>query len=787
MGRRGWKRACVGVMGVLLATLLWQAALASAAASPTDEEQLWRSIADGLSQNVVLKRQELERMRRDLPGVKTTLGTDLAHISSRLDQLLLLRGVAGDSPWASRTLLMQLTELDNAVAAANGPLEDMRDVIARTKQEYATLRQIREQNASREYADLINEELSGPGKEFKELKHDADEVKDEIDGALAQAQALSADIAVAREAETQRFIQIFGRTYLASAGSLLHPANLFGLVDDLTEWADSAPRFWGPILRFTPWGMFFLLGVVYSALAYGAVRLLARRRPESWPDQRLGLACLAVGLGLFAARHSLFFAGNQFTSLVWVLVVSYGLFRLSGTGRTLPVLYGCFLTGVFQDVLNLPASAACALWPVAAGLGVWRLTRGLGWRCPTVWLLLLTGFAALIGFGPQGIVLVQAVFMLYLAVYVSGAIQRWLAALAADRPRSIAHLAQPLAATLMAALFIAWVLVFMGGPGLMEHVFAMTFSVGKASVSLDAVSGLIISFFLLRLVQGWFQEALAFVNFRGKPMDAGLAHTVGAAFSYITWTLFILFSLHLFAVPLGALTWIASGLSVGIGFGLKDIVNNFISGLIIMFGGTVKKGDIIQQGKNLGEVVDLSVRNTIVRTLDNTTVIIPNSSFLRGEIVNLSYQGTTLRLTIPVTVAPGTKIKKVRKLLLGIAKEHKEVLKNPPPDVLLRTFGRLGLEFDLQVWIDNFIKKFDVQSELAATIDQVFQDNKILVPFQGVKVKYKPKGTEAMQLEAQREELRQKRGKVFGKVRLLRRVHLRRRWPAPTPMVGGEE
>ncbi len=783
MGRRGWKRAGVGFMGVLLATLLWQAALAS----PTDEEQLWHSIADGLSQNVVLKRQELDRMHRDLPGIKNDLGAELSKVSSRLDQLLLLRGVAGETPWASRTLLMELAELDRAVADARGPLDDIRDTLARTKQEYATLRQIRTQNASREYADLINEELAGPGREFKELKHAVDAVKQDVDAALSQADALTADIATARNDETNRFIAVFGQTYLHSAGSLLHLANVLGFFDDVVEWADASPRFWMPILRFTPWGMFCLLSAVYAALAFWGVRFLALRRPETWPSRRAGLTCLAVGLGLFLARHSLLYIGNQFTSLVWVVLLAYGLYRLSGGGDVLAVLYGCFLAGVVLDVFNMPASAACAVWPAVAGVGAWRLARSQGWRCPMVWLLLASGAAALVGFGPQASMLVQAVFMLYLAVYVSGAIQRWLGALAAGRTRSIAHLAQPLAVTLLAALFIAWVLIFMGGPGLMEYVFAMTFSVGKATVSLDAVSGLVISFFLLRLVQAWFQESLAFINFRGKPMDPGLAHTVGAAFSYITWTLFILFSLHLFAVPLGALTWIASGLSVGIGFGLKDIVNNFISGLIIMFGGTVKKGDIIQQGKNLGEVVDLSVRNTIVRTLDNTTVIIPNSSFLRGEIVNLSYQGTTLRLTIPVTVAPGTKIKKVRKLLLGIAKEHKEVLKNPPPDVLLRTFGRLGLEFDLQVWIDNFIKKFDVQSELAATIDQVFQDNKILVPFQGVKVKYKPKGTEAMQLEAQREELRQKRAKVFGKVRLLRRVHLRRRWPAPTPVTGGEE
>jgi small-conductance mechanosensitive channel len=96
----------------------------------------------------------------------------------------------------------------------------------------------------------------------------------------------------------------------------------------------------------------------------------------------------------------------------------------------------------------------------------------------------------------------------------------------------------------------------------------------------------------------------------------------------------------------------------------------------------------------------------------------------------------------------------------------------------MNAFGRMGLEFDHYVWIDNFLKKFQVQSELAATIDQQFQENKILVAFQSVKMKYKPKGTEAMQLEAMREELRQKRALVLGKTRRLRRTHVRRRWPA---------
>nr|WP_279343534.1 mechanosensitive ion channel domain-containing protein [Fundidesulfovibrio terrae] len=259
-----------------------------------------------------------------------------------------------------------------------------------------------------------------------------------------------------------------------------------------------------------------------------------------------------------------------------------------------------------------------------------------------------------------------------------------------------------------------------------------------------------------------------------------MAHTVNATVSYFAWTLFILLSIHLLGVPLSSLTWIASGLSVGVGFGLKDIVNNFISGLIILFGGAIKKGDVIQQGKNLGEVIDVSVRNTTIRTPDNTMVIIPNSTFLRGEIINLSYQDTKTRLTIPVTVVPGTKVKKVIKILLAAARKNENVLKDPPPEASLVRFGRMGLEFELYVWIENFLKKFETEADLVTKIDRQFQDEKVMLSFQGVKIKYKPKGNEEQQLESQREAIRAKRKKVLSRVRPLRSVYTRLRWNVAT-------
>lgn len=751
-----------------------------------NERTLWTSIADGLRQNVATKRQELSRMKRALPDEKEALAEALSRISSRLDQVLLLRGVAGDTPWAARTLLLQLQELSLAVTFARGPLEDMQSTLSRTKQEYATLRGIREQNASREYADLVNEELTGPGRDFKELKREVDAVKVEVDTALAQATALSVDIEAVHHDEIARFVAVFTATYFQSSGSLLRLSGLRGAMEDLEEWLESAPRFWEPVIAWTPWERYLPLAAVNFGIFLGAVFFLMRKNPERRRATLPGLAWLAGGLALVLSRYAVLFVANQFTSLLWVLAASYGLSLLVRRNSAHTVLFSCFLVGVVLDVVNLPASLVSAICPVLFGIASWRLYAAGSRRSPDLIMLLGGIGASLFGYGPQALATVQAVFMLHLVLALSGAVQRVFASPGRGE-RSLAALVSPLTLTILAALYLAWVLVFMGGPGLVEYVFNLTMNIGRATVSLEAIASLFIVFFLLRLVQAWFRELLLLVQFRGRPMDTGLAHTIGSVFGYLTWICFVVFALHLFAVPLEALTWIASGLSVGIGFGLKDIVNNFISGLIIMFGGVVKKGDIIQQGKNFGEVVDLSVRNTIMRTLDNTTVIIPNSSFLRGEIVNLSYQDASMRLTIPVTVAPGTKIKKVRKILLAIAKAHADIMKNPEPQVLLRSLGRSGLEFDLHVWIDNFLNKFQIQSELATAIDQQFQDNKILVVFQGVKVKYKPKGTEEMQLEDMREALRQKRAEVHGKMRRLRRVHVRRRWPAPPPTEAVED
>jgi small-conductance mechanosensitive channel len=812
-------------------------------ADPAAEADTWKTILAGIEKDLDLRISQTEALRLVLPGMKEDLGDALAKADNRLDQLLLLRGVAGETPWAYRSILIQLRELQKYVLLKRDPLDDRQARLAQAKKDFSSIRAIRKKGLTLEYAEGTSDTLDAPMSRFRTFKKDLDSVKAEVDAALTQADQLQADIAEAHGIIQEGFIQALTRYYFEPSDNLLTLEGWQSLADDMREWAQGFPRFIGPLVTWVRWGSFFLYASGFFVLLVLAAAVFDARRartagpatprepapdaePATAPEAAViaspepaveeaaavrpgrtvfsrdpGWLVLFAGLALYAANQLTLFTANQFVALGWVVLASLGIMLLLAKGQAIPdgaarvelvrrpifVFFLLFALGAFMQAMNIPGAAVGLVWAAACAAASVRLYR-LGGRPGAAssrlrdfsvqagfFLALLFPFC-LAGFGPQSLIVVQAAFMLLLTLNLSALVARGVSALAARRGAKGPGVALPFAQTVIYALYITWILHYMGGPGFADHVMNLKLTMGVVTVTPHAVVALVVSFFLARIVLSWIAGALDASGLRGKKLDQGLRHAMKNIASYLVWLGFVLLVLNLFGVPLHALAWIASGLSVGIGFGLKDIVNNFVSGLIIMFGGSIKKGDIIQQGKNLGEVESVSIRNTIIRTLDNTMVIIPNSSFLRGEIVNLSYQDATMRLTIPVAVAPGAKIKKVRKLMLEAAKENETVLKKPKPEVVIRQIGRFGMEFDLYVWIDDFMKKFQTGSDIMADIDRRFQENKIMMAFQGVKVKYKPRGTEEMQLEEARAALREKRGETFKLVRQTRRVHSRRRW-----------
>ena len=182
-------------------------------------------------------------------------------------------------------------------------------------------------------------------------------------------------------------------------------------------------------------------------------------------------------------------------------------------------------------------------------------------------------------------------------------------------------------------------------------------------------------------------------------------------------------------MDLSGLTVVAGLLSVGIGFGLQNTASNFISGLILLFERPIKVGDWITVGEVSGDVREINLRSTTVITPDNISIIVPNSEFVSGRVVNWSHGERKIRVHIPVGVAYGSDVELVTRVLLEEAERHSGVMRTPAPKVWFTGFGDSSLNFELLAWIPEPTARPQVISDLNYAIDSAFRRNNVEIPF----------------------------------------------------------
>lgn len=264
-------------------------------------------------------------------------------------------------------------------------------------------------------------------------------------------------------------------------------------------------------------------------------------------------------------------------------------------------------------------------------------------------------------------------------------------------------------------------------------MFGSIFSIGKVDVSffLILLAVLIISF-ANRTSKVMTQFLLPNVYDRYQ-LDRGLRFTFNRIFHYVIMVFAILISFTTVGIDMSALTVFAGVLGVGIGFGMQNIASNFISGLIILFERPIKVGDRVIINDVIGDIEKINMRATIIKTLDNERIIMPNSYFLEEEVVNRSYGDPRLRLVIPIGVAYGSDVEQVRDVLHQAAHEEYEasdvVLNNPPSYVNFTGFGDSSLDFELFVWISNPEFVIQIKSNLNFRIYHLLNENNIEIPF----------------------------------------------------------
>jgi small-conductance mechanosensitive channel len=244
-------------------------------------------------------------------------------------------------------------------------------------------------------------------------------------------------------------------------------------------------------------------------------------------------------------------------------------------------------------------------------------------------------------------------------------------------------------------------------------------------IILTAIIFLYASLFASWLIQRILDEEV----YPRKRVEAGVGISINRLIHYAFVIIGSIIALSTIGIGLQSLAVLMGAFGIGIGFGLQNIVNNFASGLILLFERSIKVGDVVQISGEWGTIKNLGLRATVVETFNRSELIVPNSDLVSSTVTNWTLTNQLIRIIVNVGVAYGSDTEKVIKILDQVADEHSLVLRFPKPMVLFTGFGNSSLDFELRVFVDGMDHFLKVKSDLHVEIDHLFRENNIEIPF----------------------------------------------------------
>lgn len=263
-----------------------------------------------------------------------------------------------------------------------------------------------------------------------------------------------------------------------------------------------------------------------------------------------------------------------------------------------------------------------------------------------------------------------------------------------------------------------------------EFLSTVLFRVGETAVTVSSLL-LSLAIFVGSFLLSRFARNLVANRLLGRTrLAVGSRYAIGRVLGYVILTLGVLVALQPLGVNATTLAVFGGALGIGLGFGLQDIVKNFVAGLIILVERPIQVGDSIEVGDVVGDVIDVRGRATIVRTNDDIHLIVPNSKFISDTVTNRSFRQRRVRYRIPVGVAYGSDPNEVEAALLEAAAGSESVLPEPPPVVWFREFGESALKFELLCWTSKLLHSAgSFKSELNHRIYDSLKRRGIEIPF----------------------------------------------------------
>ena len=256
------------------------------------------------------------------------------------------------------------------------------------------------------------------------------------------------------------------------------------------------------------------------------------------------------------------------------------------------------------------------------------------------------------------------------------------------------------------------------------------FKLGKTELTLTSLAQFFFFVVLVFLAENLLRRAIVQRLLRRTHLNPSLQYSLARIGGYIFIFVGLYVALNLVGIDLSSLAILAGAVGVGLGFGLQNIVSNFVSGVMLLAERPISIGDRVEVNGVHGQVKRISLRSTLVVTNDNISVIVPNSNFISEPVVNWSYGDPKVRLRLPVGVAYGTDPERVRSLLLQVALAHPAVLRDPAPNVFFKGFGESSLDFELAVWTAEMTKSpLRFRSDLFFAMEKTLREHGVEIPF----------------------------------------------------------
>jgi len=272
----------------------------------------------------------------------------------------------------------------------------------------------------------------------------------------------------------------------------------------------------------------------------------------------------------------------------------------------------------------------------------------------------------------------------------------------------------------------------------LDTVFNTSIPLGSASFTLAGILLFVVIIWLSVIVSDLIRAILDDDVLKRVSLKKGVPRMISVVVRFSLISIGVMIAVTAVGMPLTQLTIIISAFSVGIGFGLQNVVNNFVSGIILLFERPVQINDTVEVNSLIGTVKSMGIRSSNIRTFDGAEVIVPNANLISNEVINWTLSDKRRRIEIFSGVAYGSDVYKVKELLLNVLHKHPDILKEPEPMVLFNDLGESSLDFRLLFWTDNFDKWVIIKSEVVFGIHDALNNANIVIPFpqRDVYIKY---------------------------------------------------